>query len=73
LIYAVPLSEVSRISIAVKETDGWPNPDDHFYFVPVNNSSCGPVPLGLNGNGLGWALTEDDCTFHPKLGVYFGW
>jgi len=73
LIYAVPLSEVSRIDIAVKETDGWPNPDDHFYFVPAGNTYCGPVPLGLNEKGLGWALTEDACSFNPKLGVYFGW
>jgi hypothetical protein len=73
LIYAVPLSEVSRITIAVKETDGWPNGDDHFYFVPATVTSCGPVPLGANENGFGWALTEDDCHFHPNLSVYFGW
>jgi hypothetical protein len=73
LIYAVPLSQVSRISIAVNETDGWPNPDDRFYFVPPGNTYCGPVPLGLNENGAGWALTEDACSFNPKLGLYFGW
>lgn len=73
LIYAIPSSEVSRINTAVKETDGWPNPDDHFYFVPAGNTYCGPVPLGLNEKGAGWALTEDACSFNPKLGLYFGW
>lgn len=73
LIYAVALSETSGLTISVKETDGWPNPDDHFYFVPVGNTYCGPVHLGLNENGAGWALTEDSCSFNPKLGLYFGW
>lgn len=74
LIYAIPLSAVSRITISVKETDGWPNPDDHFYFVPASVTTCGPIPLGANENGLGWALTEDDCYhFRPTLTVWFSW
>ena len=74
LINAVPLSEISRVTIDIKETDGWPNGDDHFKFVPATVTTCSPVPLGVNENGLGWALTEDDCFhFHPTLTVWFSW
>src|SRR5438093_6304185 len=59
LIYAVPLSDQSPMTIAVKETDGWPNPDDHFYLA--DTGYCGPVPLGSSKNLVYWPLTEDSC------------
>jgi hypothetical protein len=74
LIYAVPLSSQPPINIVVKETDGWPNPDDHFNFAA--DFYCGPVPLGASFNSSLWPLSEDTCNPDPslvKLAVKFGW
>lgn len=73
LIFAVPLSETSRIDIAVKETDGFLNPDDHFYFAA--DYHCGPVPFGFNEKGFYWDLTEDSCSTaaSKNLRVQFTW
>lgn len=73
IIYAVPVNESSRIDIAVKETDGFLNPDDHFYYAA--DYYCGPVPFGYNERGFYWDLTEDSCSpeVSANLRVQFTW
>jgi len=78
-----PYDTSNKISIDVKETDGWPNPDDHFYFSypplqpppSMDPNYCGAVPLGweINDNGRSWNMKEDSCGGTQDLTLTFGW
>jgi hypothetical protein len=84
LIYALPVNETSRIDIAVKETDGFLNPDDHFYYAA---DYLRTVPFGYNEEVLlgpdrglvqSGSIGQPPCAVHvvldrdPELGGAFG-
>ena len=89
LIYAVPpmlvggeCSTTTYCGIAARETDGWPNPDDKWYFVysnyPLSGTTCAAIPLGSNVENQEdklryFQLREDKCYNEPNLTVNFTW
>lgn len=68
-------------SIAARETDGWPNPDDYWYFEYsdyLNQYQCRSIPLGSNvGNQEDklrfFGLREDACSNGIRLTAQFNW
>lgn len=71
-----PYSPTNGVTILMSawETDGWPNPDDHFWFV-INGTYSDPVlqVTPTNNNGQSWPLRKDIHSSHVNLTARYGW
>lgn len=71
-----PYSPSSSVTILISawETDGWPNPDDHYWFV-LNGTYSDPVMQVTPNynNGLTWPLYKDPQSAHVNLTARYWW
>ncbi len=64
------------VDIRVRETDAWPNGDDHLSYVTYSPNFVGDPHLTLTDNGFTWGLKEQPnvgAFDEYKIGVRWGW